>query len=700
MKQRLIYIFPLLSLIANCQSWAQTNALIKENIIERFIETISENSEQEIDFTALTEDLYYYFDNPINLNQTTEDELKRLYLLSEHQINALLTYIEKHGKLLSIYEIQLLSGWNDETIYAILPFVDVQPVKEKSKLKFKNIFRYGKHEIVTRYTRIIEPAAGFLMNNTNDTKGYLGDPSQVFFRYRFTYKDRVSLGLVAKKDRGEEFFTGTQPYGFDFYGAHLFIKDLGPFKKIALGDYNLQFGQGLTMWTGFGYRRTAMAMNIKRFPSGIKPCSATNQAFFNRGLAAEAGIGPVSITGFISFKPRSVSVSQLDTLDGDVLEFSSLDETGLHRTLTEVNKKNRIYELIAGGNVTFKKRKWNIGITSAYTYYTASLTLSDAPYNRYRFQGNQLFNIGVDYNILLGKFYLFGELAFSGNGGHAFLQGVQAQLSNDFSLALLIRDYAPSYQNMNNNAFGDRSQNENERGVYLGFSAIPAPKWTITGYVDVFQFPWLRYNVDAPSFGYECLLQATFVPNRKTEIYTRIRRSSRQENSVLDDEYTDPLVHVDKTHYRLNFTYEVNSQLKLRSRMEFVTLERADKPFRWGMLAYQDIVYKPAPIRLDISARLAFFHTDDFDTRLYAYENDVLYSFSVPAYYNKGMRFYIHLKYEIIPGFSISCRVAQSYFANQKTIGSGLDLIDGNTRTEIKAQLRYRFGVYRKKKLS
>lgn len=671
---------------------------VKENIIERFIETISENTEQEIDYTALLEDLYYYYDHPINLNQTKPEELRQLYLLSELQINSLFEYIKRHGPLLSIYEIQFISGWDDETIYSILPFVDVFPPKQQKTLKFRDALRYGKHELVARYAQILEKSKGFLINDTNSAEGYLGDPSQLFFRYRFTYRDRVSVGFVAKKDRGEEFFSGTQPFGFDFYGGHFFLKDLGLFKKIAFGDYNLQFGQGLALWTGFGYRRTALAMNIKRFPSGIRPYTATNQAFFNRGAAAEVKIGPVSITGFVSYKPLSANITAVDSLTGEAFQFSSFYESGLHRTLSELDKKNRIFELLTGGNVSFRVQKWNVGITGVYTQYSAELVLSNQLYNLYRFQGDRLFNIGLDYNWLVGKFYLFGELAFDKNGAHAFLQGVQANLSANFGLSLLIRDYSKKYQNMNSNAFGERSEAQNERGVYLGFTANPIQKFNLMGYVDIFQFPWLRYNVDAPSAGYEFLLQATYVPNRRTETYLRIRRSNTQQNSTIQDEFTDPIIDVVRTNYRFNFTFEVSKQLKLKNRIELVTLEQPDKPFRWGYLIYQDVIYKPAIIPLDVSARFAVFNTDDYDTRLYAYENDVLYSFSVPAYFYQGMRFYVQAKYEIIKGLSVWLRIAQSYFLNRQTIGSELDEIAGNTRTEVKAQVRYRFGIYRKAK--
>ncbi len=697
---RLIYFIIVLFLSVSpafVHAQVGTNDPVKENIIERFIETISENSEIEIDFTALTEDLNYYYDNPINLNDAKREDLVQLYLLSEFQIDNLFNYIQKHGQLLSIYEIQLIPGWDNETIYMLLSFVDAQPVKEKQKLSLKNIFKYGKNELVVRYGQILEKQAGYVMNDTNSNEGYLGSPAQVFFRYRFTYKDKVSFGLVGRKDRGEEFFTGSQPFGFDFYGGHIFIQDVGPFKKIALGDFNIQFGQGLTAWTGFGYRKSALAMNVKRFPSGIRPYTASNQAFFNRGVAAEAGFGPVTVTGFFSYKPMDANITSSDSISGEPEEFSSFNESGLHRTVDELENKNKINEIYTGGNVNYKGKKWSVGITGAYTHYNVPLKLSDDPYNQFRFQGQDLVNIGADYNLLLGKFYLFGELSFSGNGSHALLQGVQANLSNNFGLSLLFRDYAPGYQNQNNNAFADRTGSQNERGLYLGFTANPVSKINLMGYIDIFQSPWIRSTIDAPSFGYDFLCQGTYVPNRRTEAYIRVRRTSRMENSTFDDDYTDPIISIEKTNYRFNFTYEVSKELKLKNRVEFVTLEQPDKPFRWGMMVYQDIVYKPTSIPLDLSFRLALFHTDDFDTKIYAYENDVLYSFSVPAYYNKGMRMYLNLKYDITPKLNIWLRLAQTYFSNVDVMGSGLDESIGNTRTDIKLQVRYSFGFYKYK---
>jgi hypothetical protein len=672
---------------------AQTGGadVVKENTIERLIETISENTDQEIDYTQLIEDLYYFYDHPLNLNTATKDELTRLILLSELQIVSFLDYRKKFGNLISMYEIQLIPGWDIEVIFNLIPFLQVGEVKEKNKLKASTIAKYGKHDIISRVVDLFEEQEGFRRNKLNPTDGYLGDSYQLFTRYRFTYKDKISFGFTGRKDRGEEFFKGTQPQGFDFYSAHLLIKDVGIFRKIALGDFQLNFGQGLTLWNGLAFGKTAFVMNIKRYPVGIRQYTATNAFNFARGAAAEVRLGRFDITGFFSHKKINGNVSETDSLTGESLEVSGFLETGFHRTLAEIAKKHTIGETMYGGNVRYRGNKFNIGATAVQTSYSVALNPPDQAYNLYRFRGDRLLNAGVDYDILLGKFYLFGEMSMSDNGGFAMTHGLQANIDNNLNLVFLYRNFGVNYQNMNSNAVADRTGNSNEQGLYMGFEATPAKYIKMQGYFDVFHYPWMRFGVNGPSSGYDVLGQVTYFPKRNLEAYIRIRHQYRPANGSIDNEYTSPIINWGRSTYRLNFTYDISREVKIRSRVEFAVRSQVDKETRSGWLLYQDFVYKPRKWPVDLSARVALFQIDDFDTRIYTYENDVLYSFSVPGFFDKGMRWYLNLKIKAAKGLDVWFRVAQTYFENRQTIGSGLDMIDGNVRTEYKVQMRYQF---------
>ena len=88
--------------------------------------------------------------------------------------------------------------------------------------------------------------------------------------------------------------------------------------------------------------------------------------------------------------------------------------------------------------------------------------------------------------------------------------------------------------------------------------------------------------------------------------------------------------------------------------------------------------------------RLQYFETDDYDSRLYAYENDVLFSYSIPVFYNQGYRYYLNINYDITRKFSAWVRIAQTVNSGQSSIGSGLDEIKGNRKTELKLQMLYR----------
>jgi hypothetical protein len=108
-------------------------------------------------------------------------------------------------------------------------------------------------------------------------------------------------------------------------------------------------------------------------------------------------------------------------------------------------------------------------------------------------------------------------------------------------------------------------------------------------------------------------------------------------------------------------------------------------------MIYQDLVWSPKFMPLKAQMRYALFDAEDYETRIYAYENDLLYSFSVPALSGRGSRFYINLNYDVNRSVSIWLKFAQTWYADRTVISSGNEEIQGNKRSEIKAQIRVTF---------
>jgi len=110
-----------------------------------------------------------------------------------------------------------------------------------------------------------------------------------------------------------------------------------------------------------------------------------------------------------------------------------------------------------------------------------------------------------------------------------------------------------------------------------------------------------------------------------------------------------------------------------------------------GYLIYFDFIYKPLLSPLSGSIRLQYFETDGYNSRLYAYENDVLYSYSIPVFYDKGYRYYININYDVNKKLALWIKLSQTRYKDKSLIGSGLDEINGRVKSEVKLQAMYKF---------
>jgi len=288
-----------------------------QKIIERRIEFIGENLEDsDIDLTVFLEDLYFFLENPLNLNIAEFDDLNKLHLLTDVQIVAIINYRNKFGQFLTIYELAAIPELDAEVIEMLIPFVRVDAVV-KDNFKRKYAFTQGRNELLLRYERVLEQKAGYLeypdsILAESPNKAYLGSPDKIYLRYRYQYKDRLSFGFTAEKDAGEEFFTGTQRQGFDFYSGHIFFRDVWKFQSIALGDYQVKIGQGLTMWSGFAMGKTPNVFAARRNAPLLRPYTSVNESLFLRGGAFTLGFNNWQITAFGSYKGVDANINEAD----------------------------------------------------------------------------------------------------------------------------------------------------------------------------------------------------------------------------------------------------------------------------------------------------------------------------------------------------------------------------------------------------
>jgi hypothetical protein len=659
--------------------------------VEQQLENITENNEDlETEDDSYLQELAQFIKDPVNLNTADANLLKELKALSALQIQNLIMYRQVLGKLNSIYELQAVPGWDVQTIKRIRPYIVVSNAISTSEDLGQRL-KKGEHSILIRATQVLEKSKGYLVDPSTTNNFYPGSPQKLLFRYKYVYKNLLQYGVLGEKDAGEQFFKGGQKQGFDFYSAHIFLRRLGIIKSLALGDFTVNMGQGLTQWQSLAFKKGPDISAIKRQSSVLRPYNSAGEIFFHRGVGITVGRRNWEITAFGSYRNLDANFIAADTLQQTEALISSLQTSGYHRTNSELADKAVQQQIAFGGNAAVQLKRLHLGLNAIHYDFKLPLQKAADPYNRYALSGKSFGNYSVDYSITYRNLHFFGEAATNATGGNAFVNGVLISAANTVDISMLYRNIGPKYQSLYTNAFTESTYPTNEKGLFTGISIRPSTGWQIDGYFDFYRFPWLRYRVNAPTSGSDYFVQLSYRPNRTFEVYSRYKRENKAINFNPDDLTLSPVVAQPKQDWRTQFSFKMSPPFTFRNRTEMIWYDRKEGADSKGFLIYTDLIYRPLMKPFSANVRLQYFQTDDYNSRLYAYESDVLFSYSIPVFYEKGYRYYVNLNYDLTRKLTIYLRWAQTISPERSSVGSGLDEIQGHNRTEVKAQLYWRF---------
>ena len=653
-----------------------------EEFIEQILESVAQNVSEDYDYSEISERLNFYARKPLNLNTVTKEQLQELFFISPVQISSILNHRLTSGMFLDVLELQSLPVLDLQTVRWLMNFVIVIPPDQLSSTSASKLLNKASHDLILRMGQVLEKQIGFLAAQTNEVKKYAGSSAKLFGRYRYNYSNTLFASINFEKDAGEPLFSGFGNKGFDFYSGNIAYNGTGIVRKLIVGDYLLQFGQGLAMWAGSGLGKGSSLNTISKQNIGLRSYSSVNEALFLRGISATFLLKKIAFTPFYSGRKIDGNLSDSN------LEISSISVSGLHRTYAEILNKNSAWQRVYGLHSEYENKDFNIGFTAFHTSFSHHFASGKSLYQQYNFTGSELSNIGLHYSYTFKNAYLFGELAHSLSSGYAGLNGVMSSIAPRVSIALLYRNYEKDYHSFFNQAISEGSNAINERGLYAGVVFKFNSKLDIYTYSEIFKFPWLKFRVDGPSSGYELFTQVNFSPNKELKISARFKQQIKEENSEIFNSGLEP---IDKQNFRFEIMYKLSASFSLRNRAELVRYQKGYSSAELGYLTYQDIIYDPMSSKLSGNVRIAIFETPGFNSRVYSYENDVLYSYSVPAFQGKGLRFYINGRYTLVRGLDLWVRYALVNYFDQQTIGTGNDLISGNQRSDIRVQIRYQF---------
>jgi hypothetical protein len=332
-----------------------------------------------------------------------------------------------------------------------------------------------------------------------------------------------------------------------------------------------------------------------------------------------------------------------------------------------------------------------VAISGVLAKYSAAVSLSDDLSKRFAFSGKQNFITGFDYQVRFSRSYWFGEISRSQNSGIAWMSGISVNPDQKVTISLVLRDYHPDYHNLYSNAFGQQSQNANEQGIYLGLNASVHKNMTISGYVDCFRFPWVKYRVHGPSEGTEsgALLNCTLAKSVFLS-FRYMHKKTQINDPTISSQNLHKLINPASQSYQVGLTWSPDPRFTFKSRFDVKRVFNGSGNAIYGYSVFHDFHLTTDRWLSSLVIRFGLFDIPAYEARIYVYEPEVLYAFSVPSYQGKGIRFCGVIKLRPFRDLHIWLRSGLTWYSDREVVGSGMDMTIGKIRVEATVQAMFR----------
>ena len=679
-------------LIACLSMFLSVNKLSAQESWESIIEQLMNNNDEiaSSNWQSLMEDLAEMKEHPVNINTASKEQLEKFPFLSDGMVENILDYIRRYGPMLTDKELLMVKDMDIQTARVLKLFITFQqPEKEEYTPTLKNILKYGKQELSTRvdipfYTRAgYQPfTSEYIKENPN--KRYLGKSFYHNVRYQFRYSDNIYVGVTAEKDAGELFFTGKNAKGYDYYSPYIYVRDIGRINALALGNYRLSYGYGLVMNTDFSMGKSATLSTLGNKARGIKKHSSTDEYNYFQGIA-----GSIRITKRLT-ADAFYSYRKMDGIVDNQL-ITSIKEDGYHRIPRDYEKKNTFSNQLIGSNIHYNGKNFEAGLTVVYNVFNKVLNTTPRAYNKYYPRGRDFFNAGINYKLFWKKFTLQGETAMDKNGKIATMNMLRYSPKESFQLMVMNRFYDLAYQSIYARSIGEGSMVQNESGFYIGLETSFLRYFKLSTYGDLFYFPWKKYQLSKNGTkGFDGVVQLSYSPGYQLDMFIRYRYKNKHKDFNPDDGKRQVIPYIQqKWKYQLN--YSPINELVLKTSVDYVHNAYQHQKTSQGVLIGQSVGYKLKKIPLQLDANVAWFHTDDYASRISMYEKSLLYAFSIPFFYGQGERYAFNLRYELGSHFIFQAKFALTHYRDREVISSDLEQIDGNVKSDLYMQLRIKF---------
>lgn len=617
----------------------------------------------------IMDELKRRYSQPFNINTITREELECLPFLNAKQIENILAYVYEHP-LKTVYELQLIDGFDKSTLDYLIQFVTVDNINEKENISIKQILSKAKHEFCTRFDYPLYKREGY-------QKKFLGPSWYSNIRYSMQANHRIEWGINLEKDSGEPFFALGNRKGYDYFSFYFILNNWGLLKRMIIGNYKLNFGEGLIV--GFpGFMKHSLRSSLYFSSSNSLMKHSSNDEYnYLSGVAATLGWSKQLNTSFFY---------SLRKLDGHKVDnhIETIYKNGLHRTEDDFLNKNKIKQQLVGLNFNFSHRDLLLGLTGIYLLYNYPYYPKLKRYNLYYPRGKSFYNIGFYYRYFWRQFGIKGEIAQS-KKGIATLNYLKYHAKPNLDFLLLYRYYSYTYWGLLSNAYSMNSRVQNENGWAFICQYFPTSNYSLYISVDFYSSPWWKYRISKPSKGFNGNIKVERKSKRMDSSFQYAYKYKERDIKQTQGGITLP---INRHKLRAVFTFYF-PYISLKTVADYIYFYQSGQSKSQG---YHFTQSGNVTINaFHISCQGTFFNTADYDSRVCVYEKDVLYHYAMPSFSGKGYRLSCVVRTEITNHLMFMAKWSDTHFCDRKFIGSGLEKIEDRNKMDLQFLFRVKF---------
>lgn len=572
---------------------------------------------------------------PLDLNRCSRSRLLACGLFTPFQVASILEQRRQSGEILSLTELTLIEGFTSRKVDALRHFIVIRaedgPIGAKKLRPELDLELRGAVSV---------PVPDSRSKDRGEQRTGYGS------KLHLSLGQRAELSIVGRKSYDSGRF-GPVSASAVYYGRRY----LG---KVVLGAFNARFGEGLTQWSGFSLSSLSSVASFRKSGSGLSPSASFSPGM--TGMAADFNLRRFTFSTAIGCAPEALAKLGLFT-----------------KASGSTNPGSTASGIEALADLSWTGRLIHAGVTA---------TCEAA---------------GVHFLGSLPNLSLFGETSLTYKGAFSAIAGTVWTPEYARKFALQLRWFDPSIKGKNSGAaFGfelpdwcftldARYRADIRKQKYRGFlryskeiilparprapSSVPPPEVNLpeaslpdSSSRPVTEQPAPVSEASAGSAPVSVPEASVSVPARSLAVSARLAAN-----------YAPGESHPTRVELRSELAF-TSGAWQFSTRLDGIYCAS------FAFHAFLEAGYLTP--KLSSYLRLGGFLIDNWDDRIWVYERDAPGSFTVPAYYGRGVHCSLYCAWKPSRHHSLYLRTSLVSYPGNPTPKNG--------KFEVKLQYRLR----------